>query len=75
METTIEKRKVIINLHNHRKSLSEISPIISRPRSTLQNRIYSYGQRNRLQNNSSSGRSQKLDRYIRQVIIRMMRQN
>ena len=47
METTIKERKIIINSHSHCKRLSEISRIISTPRSTtVQSIIDRYGQRN-----------------------------
>lgn len=42
-ETTEEKRKIIINLHNKCKTLSEISKIGNRPRFMIQGIIDRYG--------------------------------
>jgi transposase len=74
-ETTIEERKMITNLHNQCKSLAEISRIVSRPRSTIQSIIDKYGVRKRLQNNSRRGRPQKINQYIGQVIIKIIKRN
>lgn len=60
-ETTIEKRKIIINLHNQCKSLSEMSRVITRHRSTIQSMIDRYGLRKKLQNNPRSGRPRKIN--------------
>ena len=75
VKTTIEERKIIINLHNHCKSLSEISRIISRLRSTIQSIIDRYRQRNRLQNNSRSGRPRKFNQYTGRVVIKTIMRN
>lgn len=52
-ETTIGERQIIINVHNNvqRKSLAEISRIVSRPRSTIQSIIDRYGLGKKLENN------------------------
>lgn len=74
-ETTIEERKVIINLHNQCKSLSEISRIVNRPRTTIQSVVDRYGARKSLQNNSRSGRPRKINQRVGRSIIRMIKEN
>ncbi|XP_076249452.1 uncharacterized protein LOC143188855 [Calliopsis andreniformis] len=55
IETNTEDRKIIINLHNPCKTLSEISRIINRPRSTIQDTFNRYGLRKTMKNNLRNG--------------------
>ena len=75
VETTVEERKIIINLHNECKSSSEISRIVSRPRSTIKGIIDRYGSRKRVQNNTMSGRPRKLNQYNDRIIVRLIKKN
>lgn len=66
------ERQIIVNAHNNvqRKSLAEISRIVSRSRSTIQSIIDTYGLGKRLENSSGSG---KTNQYTGRIIIRMIR--
>jgi transposase len=75
VETTIEERKMITNLHNQCKSFAEISRIVNRSRSTIQSITDRYGIRKMLQNNSRSGRPRKINQHIGRVIIKMIKRN
>ena len=69
VETKIEERKIIINLHNRCKNLSNISRILSRPRSTVQSIMNRCGQRNRLQYNSRSGCPRKFNSVLDELLL------
>lgn len=66
------ERQIIANAHNNvqRKSFAEISRVVSRPRSTIQSIIDTYGLGKRLENSSGSG---KTNQYTGRIIIRMIR--
>ncbi|CAK9827588.1 Transposable element Tcb1 transposase [Anthophora retusa] len=74
-ETTEEERKIIIRLHNQCKSLSEISSIVNRARSTVQSIIDRFGERKTVSNKRRSGRPRKINEYDRRLIIRKVKQN
>lgn len=60
-ELTLEERRLVIDLHkNQNKSYSEISKIISRSRSTVQNVIKRFKNEHRVENKPRSGRPSKL---------------
>lgn len=48
--TTEEQRKIMVNFHNQRKSLSHISAIVNRPKSTIKGLIDRYGDTTSLAN-------------------------
>jgi transposase len=74
-ETTEEERKIIINLHNQCKKLSEISRIVNRSRSTIQGIIDRYGTRKTVKDNRRSGRPREINEYDGRAIIRKVKQN
>jgi transposase len=74
-ETTEEERKIIINLHNQCKTLSEISRIVNRPRSTIQGITDRYGTRKTVKDNRRSGRPRKINEYDGRAIIWKVKQN
>lgn len=74
-QSTPEERKIIISLHNKFKSLSQISEIVDRPRSTIQNIINRYGKSKSLKNEAKTGRPTKLNQRAQRTVVKKVRQN
>ncbi|PSN31358.1 hypothetical protein C0J52_23826 [Blattella germanica] len=62
-ETTKEERALIILLHEQNKSLSTISKMVKRPKSTVQGIISRFGKRKSTENMKRSGRPRKYVEY------------
>lgn len=74
-EVTEEEKRIIINLHNQCKSLSEIAVSVSRPRSTVQGVINRYSERKTTKNKPRSGRPRKITEEDRRYIVREILKN
>lgn len=74
-ETTKEERALIIRLHNQCKSLSAISNIVGRPKTTIKGIIDRYGERKSNENLRRNGRPKKIDEYSGRAIIRKIKIN
>lgn len=55
--------KIIINLNNKCKTLSEISKIVYKPRCMIRGIIDKYRYRKTLKNNPRNGRKRKINEY------------
>lgn len=74
-ETTEEERKIIIKLHNDCKSLSQISKIVQRARSTIQGIIDRYCIRKSNKNKKRTGHPRLISKYTGRYIIRCVKRN
>lgn len=74
-ETTEQERKQIISLHNQCKSLSQISSIVGRPRSTIQSIIDRFGLRKTVKNAHRSGRPRILSDTDERFIVRTIKKD
>ena len=71
----IEIRKLIVNLKNEGKSLSEIADIVKRPRSSVQYVIENFKKTKSLETTPGRGRKAKLTDRHHRLIVREIAQN
>ena len=74
-ETSLEKRKIILNLHNQNKSYSEIAKIMKKSKFTVQSVIKRYKDKENVASTCRSGRPPKLSARYRRNIVRLMKEN
>lgn len=74
-ETTEEKRKIIIRLHNQCKSLAQISTIVDRARSTIQSIIDRFCTQKTVKNAPRSGQPHVLSKTDERFIVRLIKKN
>lgn len=72
-ETTEEKQKIIIRLHNQCKSLSEIAQLLNKLRSTVQSIIDRFCNRKTVKNKHRSDRPQALTEVDKRFILRQIK--
>lgn len=73
--TTVEERKIIINLHNSMITMTKIAKQVNRPISTISSIIDRYGLTKSFQNKAKSGRPRKLDDRDKREIVRQVKIN
>lgn len=73
--STVEERNIIVNLHNQVKSLSEISKIVNKPKSTIKGIIDRFGSTKTLENQPKTGRPSVLKARNKRFIIRKIKIN
>lgn len=74
-ETSVELRNLIINHHKNGKSLSEISVIVERSRSTVQYVVKRYKNENRIENLPRNVNRKILSKMDDRYILRQIKQN
>lgn len=72
-ETTLEERKIIINLFKEGKSYAKIAEILKRSRSTIQSIINKFKTEGILHNLKRSGRPRKLSLREERKIVRIIK--
>lgn len=74
-ETTVEERKIILNLRNQNKTIKEISEIVNRPKSTITSIIKRFSGSENLQNKARIGRPKKLTSRETRKIVQIVKRN
>lgn len=74
-QISMDTKKIIINLKNDGKSLSEIAEIVKRPRSSVQYVIQQFKKTKTIANKPRSGRPRKIDHRLEKRIVRSVNEN
>ncbi|XP_055614953.1 uncharacterized protein LOC129761263 [Toxorhynchites rutilus septentrionalis] len=71
----VDIRKLIVDLRNEGKSLSEIADVVNRPRSSVQYVLQNFKKTNSLETTPGRGRKPKLTDRHHRILLREIKQN